>query len=312
MNVFNSLEDLPDFHQTAITIGSFDGVHSAHEKILQKVKRVAAGGNCESIVITFHPHPRLILNPNDNSLKLLTTKEEKIFLLKQFDLNALVFVPFSKEFANMSATEYIENFLLRYFHPKYIVIGYDHQFGKDRKGNIELLKQYAGKFNFEVIEIEKQVIDDISISSTKIRKAIDNKDLYIAERLLGHPYSIMGKVVRGKQIGRKIGFPTANVQVTEKEKLLPPIGIYAAWAIVKDIKYGSMLYIGDRPTIKDDGKVSIEVNIFDFDKDIYDEQIRIELVEFIRDDQKFDNLDELKKALEKDKIRAQYYLNPPK
>jgi riboflavin kinase/FMN adenylyltransferase len=311
MNIYKNLSELPDFQGTTITIGSFDGVHTAHQKILETLKASAKKANSESIVLTFHPHPRLVIKPQDKSLKLLSTVEEKIALLEQYGVQNVVFVPFSTEFSNQSPEDYIEHFLVKYFKPKLIIIGYDHQFGKDRKGNLEYLKRFSKRFNFQVVEIEKQLIDDISISSTKIRKSLEDKDLWGAERLLGHPYTLMGKVVKGQQIGRTLGFPTANLIPLENEKQVPAVGIYAVWAIVNGQRYGAMLYIGTRPTLTMFNNLTIEVNIFNFNQDIYDKIITIEFVEFIREDKKFDSLDALKEALAKDKIRAQYFLKPP-
>jgi riboflavin kinase / FMN adenylyltransferase len=312
MKVFKSLSELPDFQHTAITIGSFDGVHSGHQKIIEQLVAYAKKAGGESVLLTFHPHPRLVVNQDKNDLKLLTTVEEKIALLEKYGVQNVVFVPFSTEFANQSPEAYIEQFLVKYFRPKYVIVGYDHQFGKDRKGNFALLKKYETKGNFEVVEIEKQVIDDISISSSKIRTALIEKDLWSAERLLGHTFTLMGKVVKGQQIGRTMGFPTANLMPLEAEKLIPAIGIYAVWVTVESKRYGGMLYIGNRPTLTMFNNQTIEVNIFNFNEDIYDKIIQIDFVEFIREDKKFDNLEDLKMALGKDKIRAQYFLNPPK
>ncbi len=309
MNVYYSLEELPAFRDTVITIGSYDGVHVAHEKILNKIIETASEKSLESVVITFHPHPRLIVQPKENGIKLLSTRTEKIALFDKYQLNALVFVPFTIDFSQLSAEEYILNFLVRYFRPKFIIIGYDHRFGKDRSGDINLLRHFAPRAGFEVIEIEKQVVDDISISSTKIRKALSLKDMQTAEKLLGHPYSIIGKVVKGRQLGRELGYPTANVQTDEKEKLIPPAGIYSVWVFVSGLKYGGMLYIGDRPTVEELGVQSIEVNIFSFSEDIYGKSIKLDIVDFIRDDQKFESLSELKQALAKDKIIALKQLN---
>lgn len=312
MRIFNNLEALPNFQNTAITIGSFDGVHSGHQKILEKLISSAQSAGGESVVITFHPHPRLVVDGQDKKVELLSTLDEKTKLLEHYGVQNVVIVPFSTDFANQSAEDYVEKFLIKYFHPKYIIIGYDHRFGKERKGSIELLKKYETKGNYKVIEIEKQVIDDISISSSKIRIALADKDLWTAEKLLGHPFSLLGKVVKGQKIGRTIGFPTANLQPLEPEKLIPPVGIYAVWVDIEGKRYGGMLYIGNRPTLTMFNNLTIEVNIFNFDEDIYEKIINIEFVEFLRNDKKFDNLDDLKMALSKDKISAQYYLQPPK
>jgi riboflavin kinase / FMN adenylyltransferase len=312
MRIFNNLAELPNLQNTAITIGSFDGVHCGHQKILEKLVSAAKSCGGESVVITFHPHPRLVVKGQDKKVELLSTIDEKTKLLERYGVENVVVVPFSAAFANQSAEDYIEKFLIHYFHPRFIIIGYDHRFGKERKGDIELLRKLATKGGYEVIEIEKQVIDDISISSSKIRTALINKDLWTAEKLLGHPYNLQGKVVKGQQIGRTLGFPTANLQPLEAEKLVPPMGIYAVWVIINEKRYGGMLYIGDRPTLTMFNNITIEVNIFNFDETIYDHIISIEFVEFIRADQKFNDLEELKMALAKDKIRAQYFLNPPK
>lgn len=312
MRIYNNLAELPLLNNTVITIGSFDGVHSGHQKILEKLISFAKSCGGESVVITFHPHPRLVVSGQEKKVQLLSTVDEKTKLLEKYGIQNVVIVPFSTEFANQSAEDYIEKFLIKYFQPKYIIIGYDHRFGKERKGNIELLKKYEEKGKYKVIEIEKQVIDDISISSSKIRIALADKDLLTAQKLLGHPFSLMGKVVKGQQIGRTLGFPTANLQPLESEKLIPPFGIYAVWVDIEEKRYGGMLYIGDRPTLTAFNNITIEVNIFNFEADIYNKIINIEFVEFIRGDKKFADLEELKMALAKDKIRALYFLNPPK
>ncbi len=313
MQTYNSLSQLPDFQNTAITIGSFDGVHCGHRKILEQVKSLAKEVNGESVVITFHPHPRFVVKGKDDnsSLKLITTIQEKSDLLEKIGIGHLVIVPFSEEFSQQSPDAYIQNFLVKLFHPTYIVIGYDHRFGKNRGGDIKLLKKHEAKDGFTVVEIEKQTIEDIGISSSKIRNALENKDIQGANQLLGHPFILHGKVVEGKKIGRTIGYPTANIEIDDKDKLIPPFGIYAVWAFLGEKKYGGMLYIGDRPTVENGTHTSIEVNLFDFDENIYDQYLWIEFVDFIRNDKKFDGLDALKIALMRDKLRAQYLLNPP-
>jgi riboflavin kinase / FMN adenylyltransferase len=311
MKVHRELSQLPDFQDSTITIGSFDGVHIGHRKILTQLCALAKEAKGESVVITFHPHPRFVLKGKKENLKLLTTITEKIDLLEKVGVDHLVIVPFSDEFSNQSPEAYIEDFLIKNFKPKHIVIGYDHHFGKNRKGDISLLKKYEVKNNFKVVEIAKQMIDDIDISSTKIRKALDNKEIQSANQLLGHNFILNGKVIEGEKIGRKLGYPTANIQVNDEDKLIPPFGIYAVWAFYGGEKYGGMLYIGDRPTIETLTNVTIEVNLFDFDKNIYGEYLWIEFVDFVRNDKKFENLEELKNALMRDKLRSQYLLRPP-
>jgi riboflavin kinase / FMN adenylyltransferase len=311
MKVHRELSQLPDFQDSTITIGSFDGVHVGHRKILTQLCTLAKEAKGESVVITFHPHPRFVLKGKKENLKLLTTITEKIDLLEKAGVDHLVIVPFSDEFSNQSPEAYIEDFLIKNFKPKHIVIGYDHHFGKNRKGDISLLKKYEVKNNFKVVEIAKQMIDDIDISSTKIRKALDNKEIQSANQLLGHNFILNGKVIEGEKIGRKLGYPTANIQVNDEDKLIPPFGIYAVWAFYGGEKYGGMLYIGDRPTIETLTNITIEVNLFDFDKNIYGEYLWIEFVDFVRNDKKFENLEELKNALMRDKLRSQYLLRPP-
>jgi riboflavin kinase/FMN adenylyltransferase len=311
MQIYHSLSELPDFQNTVITIGSFDGVHNGHKKILSQVKSLAEEVKGESIVITFHPHPRFVLKGKNDDLKLITSIVEKTDLLEKCGIQHLVIVPFSDEFSQQSPEDYLTDFLIQHFHPAYIVIGYDHRFGKNRAGDIAFLKKFEKKHDFKVVEIEKQTIEDISISSTKIRKSLDNKEILNANQLLGHRFMLHGKVVKGKKVGRTIGFPTANIEVADKDKLIPPFGIYAVWAFLGEKKYGGMLYIGNRPTLKDNDNVSIEVNLFEFDDDIYDKYLWIEFVDFIRNDKKFDGLEALQMALGRDRIRAQYLLHPP-
>ena len=219
MKVFYTLEDLPVFQNTVVTIGSFDGVHSGHQRILERVKQLSQSVDSQSVVITFHPHPRLIAQPDDKSLVLLNSVEEKVELLQKYGIDIVVVVPFTREFSEQTPEAYIENFLYERFKPTYIVIGYDHRFGAKRVGDIALLRTLSPKFGYEVIEIEKQMVDEIAVSSTKIRTAIENADIDTATRLLGHYYSFTGEIVKGQQIGREIGFPTARK--AERVALVP-------------------------------------------------------------------------------------------
>jgi riboflavin kinase/FMN adenylyltransferase len=293
MNVFYSLDSLPDFNNTVITIGSFDGVHSGHQKILQKVNELAKSQSAQSVVITFHPHPRLLLNPKDTSVQLLTSTEEKVDLLHQYGIENVVVVPFTFDFANQTPESYIEEFLIKYFKPKSIVIGYDHRFGTNRTGDISYLKKFENVFNYQVVEIEKQVIDELEVSSTKIRKSLLNGEVEPANKLLGHFFSFTGEVVEGQKIGRTIGFPTANLEIKEKNKLLPPYGIYAVWVWFEGKKYEGMMYRGNRPVLKDFDNVTIEVNILDFNQNIYGKKLKVDLVKLMREDRNFDSLEDL-------------------
>ncbi len=309
MNVFKNLHNLPHFKNAVLTIGSFDGVHNGHQKILERVKELAQQYNGESIVITFHPHPRLIIYPKDNSLQLITTVEEKISLFERYNIDNVVVVPFSVEFSQQSADEYIQKFLVEKFAPRCVVVGYDHKFGLNRQGDINYLKAATKNFKFDVFEISKQDVDDVTVSSTKIRNALNSSDIKSANRLLGHLFSLSGAVVKGQRIGHTIGFPTANIEITEKHKLIPPFGIYACQVWIDEKQYGGMLYIGDRPTLKDHENRTIEVNIFDFDKDIYGQKIRIDCLDFVRPDAKFDDLTALQAAIAQDKTAALRILN---
>ncbi|MBX2876882.1 MAG: bifunctional riboflavin kinase/FAD synthetase [Saprospiraceae bacterium] len=308
MNVFYNLEDLPEFKEAVITIGSFDGVHSGHQKIIQKVRQLAQKVGGESVIITFHPHPRLVVYPRDKSLKLITTIEEKVELFRQCGVDNLVVVPFTVAFSQQTADEYIQQFLVGRFKPRYIVIGYDHRFGLNRQGNIDYLKWHGKDLGYEVIEIEKQEIQDIAVSSTKVRQALDVGDVKSARQLLGHSFLLSGKVIQGQKIGRTIGFPTANIEVSDKHKLIPPYGIYAVKVWLEEKQYGGMLYIGDRPTLEQHTNQTIEVNIFEFSEDIYGKELTVEFVDFIRHDMRFDSLEELQAKLAEDKLSSQQAL----
>ena len=304
MRTFTDLSQLPDFQNAVVTIGSFDGVHSGHRRILQQVQSLARLCGGESVLVTFDPHPRKVLRPDD-SFRLLTTTDEKIALLESCGVDNVVIAPFSQAFSQRTARAYVEDFLLAKFRPRYIVIGYDHHFGHDREGDLSFLKQYEAQGGFEVVEIPAQEVDDIAVSSSKIRKALEAADIEQATRLLGHFFFITGKVVEGNRIGRTIGFPTANIELSDPHKLAPPPGIYAARvSTVADArlsKVDAMLYIGTRPTLEHFNQQTIEVNILHFDGDLYGQQLRVELVDFIRADKKLDGLEALKKQIEMDK-----------
>lgn len=302
MNVYKDLNSLPNFRNAVITIGSFDGVHKGHQIILERVKELAQKVAGESVVITFHPHPRLVVYPKDTSLRLINTIDEKIALLERYGIDNVVIVPFTIAFSQQSADEYIEKFLLEKFNPSRIVIGYDHRFGLNRQGDINYLKHYSQQANFEIDEIAPQQIDEITVSSTKIRSAIQAGKVGQAAKLLGHHFMLTGTVVKGQQIGKTIGFPTANIKPPSIHKLLPKEGIYATFVHHQGRRYQGMLYIGTRPTLPEFENKTIEVNIFDFNQQIYGETLTLELIEFVREDAKFDSLEELQAALARDKI----------
>jgi riboflavin kinase/FMN adenylyltransferase len=303
MRVYRSIEKPIDIKNAVITIGTFDGVHRGHQSILQHINAEAKKINGESVVITFHPHPRLLLRPDDKSLQLISTLDEKLDLLEKYQVQNVVVVPFTRAFSTLSASEYITDFLVDKFHPKKIVIGYDHHFGNNRSGNIDMLISHQDKFNFTVDEISKKVVDEIDVSSTKIRKSLNDGNVKQAASLLGHEYTLEGIIKKGKQLGRTIGYPTANINSPEELKLIPAYGVYAVKVFYKNELYKGMLNIGKRPTV-DGTDMTIEVNIFDFDKDIYGERLKVEFVDRIRNEVKFDNLDALKNQIHLDKIQV--------
>ena len=299
MKIYHNIADFKPVENAVVTIGTFDGVHFGHRKIINKIQELAREINGETVILTFFPHPRMILHPEDQDIKLITTINEKAELLEGLGVDHLIVTPFSRDFSNLSALEYIHDVLVARIGAKKIVIGYDHRFGKDRKGGLLDLQRLSREFEYDVIEIPEQDINDVAVSSTKIRSALLNDEVDLANRYLGYAFFITGKVVRGDQIGRKIGYPTANILVPESYKLIPADGIFAVTVNVGDKTYKGMAYIGHRPTINGMSR-NIEVNIFDFDHDIYDQTIRLNFHHFIRGDIKFNSLDELKVQLGKD------------
>lgn len=310
MTTHYQLDNLPRFRRAVITIGSFDGVHRGHQQLLARIRRLAERRGGESVVITFDPHPRTVLRPDDDSLRLLTTTIEKAGSCEAAGIDHLVVVPFTKEFSRQTPEEYIENFLIRHFSPERIVIGYDHRFGKDRKGDLSYLRHHGKKHGYEVIEIDAQEVNDITVSSTKVRNALLEGDVKQAADLLGHPYEITGLVVEGKKIGRTIGYPTANIVPSHFLKLIPKNGIYAVRARWGERELEGMLYIGDRPSLKDGRGIVIELNIFDFDEDLYGEILTVSFFDHLRGDLTLNDLDELKAQLAKDEAAARAALTP--
>lgn len=306
MNIFRNLENLPTFKNAVVTIGSFDGVHVGHQEIIARVNDLAKQRKGESVLFTFHPHPRMVVNEN-YQIQLLSPLEEKFELLKKYGLNNVVVAPFTRTFSEQSPEAYILDFLVAKLQAATIVIGYNHRFGKNRVGDIHLLKKMGEEHGFEVAEISKQLVDDLSVSSTKIRNALLEGEVATACALLGHDYFIKGIVVKGNQLGRKIGFPTANILVEDESKLVPAHGVYAVKVYIRGQLYHGMLNIGVRPTVAGKGK-TIEVNIFDFEQNIYGEQIQVEFVYFIRKEQKFENLQALIAQLSLDKQNALFFL----
>ncbi|MDX5420354.1 MAG: bifunctional riboflavin kinase/FAD synthetase, partial [Hymenobacteraceae bacterium] len=277
--------------------------HVGHQKILQRVKERARQSNGQSVVITYWPHPRLVLFPEDNDLKLLATVEERVEQLRSFGIDYLLIIPFTKEFSRLSSRSFIEDILVKAIHTKVLVIGYDHRFGKNREGSFEHLKARSAQYGFEVEEIPRQDVDDIGVSSTKIRKAIESGDIPTANRYLGHTYSLTSTVVEGNKLGRTIGFPTANLALPAPHKLIPGHGVYAVWVKHGGQRLPGMMNIGVRPTV-DGAHLTLEVHLINFEGNLYGQSLTVEFVEMLRQEKKFEGLEALKTQLAKDKEAA--------
>lgn len=308
MQVHFDINTLPAIKNAIVSQGTFDGVHLAHKKIIERLKQIASMKDGETVLITFQPHPRMVLFPENHGLQLLSTLNEKIHLLEKAGIDHLIILPFTKEFSRQTSEQFIRTILVNKIKTNTLVIGYDHRFGKNREGSFEHLKESSSLYGFEVEEIPEQDIDDIAVSSTKIRNALLNNDIQKARKYLGNSYSLEGKVVKGKQLGRTIGYPTANIEVENSFKLIPQDGVYAVWVWYNKARFGGMLNIGNNPTVEGKGR-SIEVNIFDFEKEIYTEMLKIEFVSKLRNEEKFNGLDALKAQLHIDKQNALAILN---
>ena len=313
MKVHKDLAKLPLFRNAVITIGTFDGVHTGHQKIIQQLREEATKIEGETVIITFDPHPRKVIGKKNGEIKLINTLEEKIELIASKGIDHLAIVPFTNSFASITAEEYIGDFLIDKFHPHSIIIGYDHRFGKERKGDYHLLEERSAEYHYELKEIPVHLNDSISVSSTNIRSAIETGDFAWANNLLGYAYFFEGTVVEGNKLGRTIGYPTANLKIENSEKIVPADGVYAVNIEIKEtptpnpkpptLYLKGMMNIGNRPTVGGTQK-TIEVNIFDFDEDIYGWTLRVFIKRRLRSEQKFSSLEELKAQLAKDKIAA--------
>lgn len=312
MKIYNHIDEFKQIKNAVVTIGTFDGVHIGHQKIISRLQEVARQKGGETVILTFFPHPRMILHPDDLNIKLISTMDEKAERLANLGIDHLIITPFTRDFSNLSPQEYIREVLVKKIGTNQIIIGYDHRFGKDRSGGLKELQRYSSELDYEVEEILKQDIDDVAISSTKIRNAILSGDAKTAENFLGYPFTLTGKVIKGDQIGRQLGFPTANLFIVESYKLIPADGIYAVHVDFKNeesnLKHSNgMAYIGHRPTINGMSR-NIEVNIFDFKEDIYGQTIRLNFLDYMRGDQKFNSLQELKEQLHLDEEKARSLL----
>ncbi len=308
MKLIDDLSRLDTSKGSVVTSGTFDGVHVGHQKILKKVVSKAKQKKYQSVVLTFWPHPRFVLSSNTNELKLLTTFEEKLERLEESGIDCLVKIPFTKEFSEWSSMDFIKNILINGLNTKELVIGYDHHFGKNREGGFEYLTNHSSEFGFKVSEISRKDIEDVAVSSTSIRRSLLDGSITVANDFLGRYYSLSGFVKDGDRIGRSIGFPTANIDVPEAYKLIPIDGAYAVYVIYENHRYQGMLNIGWRPTVSGQER-RIEVNIFNFEKTIYNERITILFVERLRGEQRFDNIEALKNNLREDKKQALEILN---
>jgi len=296
-------QDISNFHieKPVITIGSFDGVHLGHLKIIHRLKEIAAQTGGESVVFTFYPHPRLVLFPGEGNLRLLTTLAEKTELLEKAGIGHLIIYPFTKEFSQLSYTEFVRDILSGRLKLKTLVVGYDHKFGKNREGSFEVLQDLASVYNFSVEKLDVLLMDHINVSSTKIRNALQNGNIAKANQYLGYSFRLHGTVIEGQKLGRKIQFPTANIQASDPNKIIPGYGVYAVYANIAGNHYRGMMNIGTRPTISNADNRSIEVHIIGFEGDLYHKTIEIEFIRKIREEQKFGSVEELKSQLEKDK-----------
>ncbi len=296
--------DINNFHveNPVVTIGSFDGVHLGHHKILNRLNEIARDHNGESVVFTFYPHPRLVLYPEEHNLRLLTTLEEKIKLFEQIGIQHLIVFPFTKEFASLSYTDFVRQILVKKLNISKLVVGYDHKFGKNREGSFEMLQTLSTVYKFDLEKLDVLLMDDINISSTKIRKALQEGDVRQANKYLGYSFSLHGHVVEGQKLGRKIDYPTANIEASDPNKIIPGHGVYAVYVYVENKKYKGMLNIGTRPTINNNAdQRSIEVHIIGFEGNIYKKEVEIDFIKKIRDEKKFASIDELKTQLALDK-----------
>ncbi|SKB85567.1 bifunctional riboflavin kinase/FAD synthetase [Dyadobacter psychrophilus] len=308
MNIYHSLDSFQKLEYGVVTSGTFDGVHLGHKKILSRLREISEQSGGETVVLTFWPHPRMVVSEDSQGLQLLSTIDEKIELFSQLGIHHLLIVPFTRAFSELSCHEYIKEILVEKIGTKKLVIGYDHRFGRNREGSFEFLQENCASYGFEVEEIPREDIEDMAISSSRIRKALITGHVGEANGLLGRPYTLSGTVVKGKQLGRTIGFPTANVHLHESYKLIPMNGVYVIHVTYSGEQFKGMLNIGVRPTV--DGTMrTIEANLFDFDKEIYGEDLKLELLHYLRPEQKFENLDMLVRQINIDKENSLAYFS---
>ena len=299
MKIYYDIKDFETVSNAVVTIGTFDGVHFGHQAILKNLVKRAKEIGGESVVVTFYPHPRQVLS-SDANIKLITTQNEKIRLLEASGIDNLIIINFTKEFAALSSEDFIKEYIVKNIHPAVLIIGYDHHFGKGRTGDFEMLYNLGSQYHFNVEKIQEQDVDNVAVSSTKIRHYLEDGDIKNANKLLGYEFSYIGKVIHGQQVGHKLGYPTANIEVAKEFKLIERQGVYATFADIDGKSYPAMTYIGKRPTMHDVFPQSIETHIIGFDKNLYGKEIKIRFVDFVRDDEKFDNFEALKHQIDAD------------
>lgn len=303
MKVFTDIHDCK-INNPVVTLGSFDGVHKGHLKVLSRLKEIAQATGGESVILTFSPHPRQVLYPNEENIELLSTKDEKIALLEQAGVDNIIFYPFTKDFSKLSYSDFVKDILIGELGMKFLVVGYDHRFGSNREGDFSQLSELSKDFGFAIEKEEAFNLHDVNISSTKIRNALSIGDVKVAREYLGYNYCLEGNVIDGQKLGRKIGFPTANIDILDTDKLIPASGVYSVLVEVDGQEYKGMLNMGMRPTVSKASNFNIEVNIFSFHKEIYGERVKVSFVDRIRGERKFDNLEELKAQLAEDKEKS--------
>lgn len=307
MKIYNDLSEYISINKTFVTIGTFDGVHIGHQKVIKNLVRKAKKKNANSVLLTFFPHPRMVLQKGFD-IKLINTIDERIKLLEKIGLDILIIHEFSKKFAKKSALDFVRNMLVNKLNISKLIIGYDHQFGKNREGDFEQLQEFGHTYDFKVKEIPQQDINNIAVSSTKIRKAIENGEINKANSYLGYNFMLTGEVVKGKNLGEKIGFPTANLFIKESYKLIPKSGSYVVKSVIANETVFGMMNIGYRPTVK--GKYqTIEIHFFDFKEDLYGENIQVDVLAFLRNEQEFESVEALKNQLARDKIKSLAIIN---
>ncbi len=307
MKLFSSIDDFSSDRKTVLTLGTFDGVHIGHKKIVDRLIQSALDENCESVILTFFPHPRMVLQ-SESEIVLLNTIDERAELLQKSGLDSLIIHSFDKAFSRLTAEEFIRDVLVAKLNIHKIIIGYDHRFGRNRTANIDDLIQFGLEYGFKVEQISAQELNDVSVSSTKIRKALTDGDITLANAYLGYAYILTGKVIHGRKLGRTIGYPTANLEIAESYKLVPKDGVYVVQSQLNGKIINGMMSIGSNPTIENAVR-SIEVNFFDFDQDLYDQTIQVSILHRLRDEEKFDSVDILKNQLAIDKSHSLQFLN---